>query len=288
MTRYADKVLSGEAPEPADWVEHLKAMHSESPSQTPNAFESPKTQDGMNSYQVLINSAKVKVPSKILDLACGDGNLIPYIKKHFGNDTPVIGIDMSKGELAIAASKKFDKNVTLKCEMADSITEENDSFDFVFCHMALMLMNPVGPVIEEIIRVLKTGGTFAAVVGAGSSQKADFYSTYQEIAIGFLKKKFPKFVGMASGDQRVRSLAGIIDIFSGTGFCNPKIKEFSVLVNVPANNPWVFFKDMYNVSLLPAHLREELRSELSIAAQSSGQKNLSFEFPMRLIVAEKK
>ena len=98
MSRFADKVLNGTAPDPTDWVEHLKEAHKLGPSMTPAAFERPRTLDGFNSYQMLVRELKRRCadPSRTLDLACGDGHLTRHMKESFGSELAVVGVDVKR------------------------------------------------------------------------------------------------------------------------------------------------------------------------------------------------
>lgn len=77
MSKYQDKVLKGIQPDPSDWAEFLKAAHKAAPGMTPKAFDTPRTANGLNSYQVLVEAGRDKNrnPLRLLDLACGDGHL---------------------------------------------------------------------------------------------------------------------------------------------------------------------------------------------------------------------
>src|SRR4051794_25325741 len=80
-TKFANKVLNGEIINNEDWSEHLMEAHRISPRMTPLAFAPYKTSQGKNSYELLADCV-VASPSKnihLLDLACGDGHLIPYL-----------------------------------------------------------------------------------------------------------------------------------------------------------------------------------------------------------------
>ena len=70
---------------------------------------------------------------------------------------------MSQAELNLA--KTLADTATLVHAKAQNLEFIGDEeIDVVLCHWALTLMDPVGPVLEEVSRVLKPGGTFAAIV----------------------------------------------------------------------------------------------------------------------------
>src|ERR1700722_13449862 len=104
MSDFPKKVLSGQPVSDEDWNQYLIAMHKRAPSMTPLAYSKYQTRDGKNSYEILAETLNEfgSRPISFLDLACGDGHLIPYGLKKVAQASQVYGIDMSEGELALA------------------------------------------------------------------------------------------------------------------------------------------------------------------------------------------
>ena len=257
---------------------------------TPHAFDAHGTCRGVNSYQVLSNTLleQKPTPKRILDLACGDGHLVEYLSKSLGGNIEVIGVDISEHELEVARSKKYGSVVSFKCERGHQISEHTGSFDAVVCHMALMLMNPVQPVMSEMHRLLRPLGVFAAVIGI-SGRGEGFFATYQKIFGDFMKEKYPKFVSPPTGDPQIRSIEGLRHIFAEADFTDVQTTDFGLKVKTEPASVWNFFRDMYLVSLLPIEKKEELRVRVISAAEvaSADSNLLDFEFPMRLVIAHR-
>ncbi len=159
MTRFFEKLRQGETPSAEDWNEHLREAHRLAPSMTPKAFAALSTADGKNSYEILAETLSPRLPSRaqIVDLACGDGYLTPFLLRRLGADGRVLGVDISEGELNVARQVCTDPRVSFELAPAEKLPLRDASVDQIVCHMAFMLMLPVEPVVAEIARVLKHG-----------------------------------------------------------------------------------------------------------------------------------
>ena len=116
---------------------------------------------GRASYDIL--AAAVVGRSPALDLACGDGPLIEAV----GAGTFVIGGDRSEAELRAARERLGDRAPLLQVA-ATALPVRDAVLACVACHFALMLLQPVENVIQEIRRVLRPGGRLVLTVPAAS------------------------------------------------------------------------------------------------------------------------
>ena len=102
--------------------------------------------------------------SVCLDLACGSGPLLKILYDRNKN-LKLKGVDISPEELELAKARLPKGVVDLFELKAQNLTAIDDnSIDVVLCHWALTLMNPITPVLNEVHRVLSSGGRFAALV----------------------------------------------------------------------------------------------------------------------------
>lgn len=95
---------------------------------------------------------------KILDMGCGVGSTIQFLREEFGE---VAGIDVSSGSIE-TAKKRFD-DVAFDVGSGTSIPHEDNTFDLVF---AICVMHHIPPeqwskVMPEMERVTKPGGLIA-------------------------------------------------------------------------------------------------------------------------------
>lgn len=186
-----------------------------------------------SSYERLAGAARPG--DRALDLACGDGFLIERLRAR--GAASVAGVDMSAGELA-AARRRLGEDVELVQARAQSLPFPDGSFDVVTCHLALMLMSPVGEVLSEVRRVLREGGRFSAVVGTSRPPERDD-------AWARLSKHFAQieFKGPAIGDSRTLSEEGLREL--AAGFSEIRIEPLLVDLSGTADEVWALFVDMY-------------------------------------------
>lgn len=100
---------------------------------------------------------------RVLDLGCGDGKLTEILIGHLkpGKRT-WIGIDLDAAELELAKERKIYQ--TVHCSTSAKIPEEAGSFDLVFSNSVLEHISEIERTLDEVARVLKTGGEFLFTV----------------------------------------------------------------------------------------------------------------------------
>ena len=171
MSKFAKKIFSGKSADDNDWNDFLKEYHAQHPEITQACFADFKTDIGPNSYDLLLRELDQYSNKRItlLDLACGDGYMTKSCLKKINNDSKVIGVDMVQEEINRAKKLIKDPRVEFKCESAQKLSLKSESIDIILCHLALMLMLPLEPVINEMGRVLKPGGKLAAVISGSKT-----------------------------------------------------------------------------------------------------------------------
>jgi ubiquinone/menaquinone biosynthesis C-methylase UbiE len=282
MAKYQEKLLRGQPSAPGEWNEYLKEAHAAAPGMAPKAFEQPRAADGRNSYQILTDAAGEN-PTRVLDLACGDGHLTRYLRRRFGTGPEIVGVDMSDHELHAARANNADPRTRYILSMADSIPEASASFDVILCHMSLMLLDPLEPTLREVSRLLNSGGIFAGIVSGGPP--TGFMLEYVNIFREFVSRRYPDYQPRNGGDARTRTSEGLRE--SLREWCDIEITSFAIEVRRSPETAWNFFEDMYNVTLLPPAERDELGAVVTAKARelAAGSGELAFPFPMRLFRA---
>jgi ubiquinone/menaquinone biosynthesis C-methylase UbiE len=109
----------------------------------------------------------------VLDMACGTGSAI----KHFDSSNKYTGLDISYSMLRQArkkARKKLFRSFRLVEGNAEEALFEDQTFDFVLIDTALHMIPRYQKCIENVSRVLKTGGTLLVSCPTfGINQKFD-------------------------------------------------------------------------------------------------------------------
>lgn len=279
---FTTKFLAGLSPSREDWVTHLKEAHRVDPSMTPKAFALWHTDEGKTSYQVLADA----VPGKdlnVLDLACGDGFLIPSL---LPKCAAIVGADMSEGELNVARRQVKDPKVQFVTAEASALPFANEFFDAAVCHMALMLMAPLEDVVRQIARVLKGGGTFSAVIPA-REQADGLYELSILFLRGWLRERYPSYKDLRIGDARLGTPEGEI-LFRAAGFSSSQASDFMISRKVTVDQLWEFNSTMYIPALLPEPEREALRRDFiqAMTPKFDGTEKV-LSMPMRLLIYKK-
>jgi len=215
----------------------------------------------------------------VLDLACGDGYLLALLRERLGSMARLIGVDMSPDELSVARAR-LGSTVDLRCERAQAMTVETGSIDTVVSHMALMLMAPIDEVVGEIRRILRHGGALAAVIASDRRSPgawAEFLDIVRELGAAPM---------IALGDSRMRTIAGIRDVFSTSrGWSEIAIEEFDLTLDGPWPQVEALLLSTYIPALAKPALREPLLREIRarIPALANSQGVIRCRLGMRLI-----
>lgn len=98
-----------------------------------------------------------------LDLGCGDGKLTEILLHSVG-DRRFVGVDADPLEAAEAGRRRCYERV--HAAEGAHIPEHDASFDFVFSNSVLEHIVDIGPVLNEVSRLLRTGGQFVFTVPA--------------------------------------------------------------------------------------------------------------------------
>ncbi|MDP2139637.1 MAG: class I SAM-dependent methyltransferase [Gammaproteobacteria bacterium] len=266
----------------------LNEFHSTNPGVTSRSLGNLQVEycgrEFPSTYAILTNIIpQDNAPRFILDLACGDGFLLSMLAERNDSKMTLHGVDMCASELAIAAAR-LTTRATLHHANARSLPVPADTYHFVLCHFALMLMDEVEIVLKEVRRVLKSGGVFAAIVGGRPSQTPAFVAYIEA-----LKRcaRLEQYSNVRFGDRRVRTCDGIQSLLA-TDFKQIEIAEITRIRQLTPDELWASFSDMYDLYLLAASDREIVKNEFLEAAAMHVDEDGKLEHveTSRLVTAE--
>ena len=184
-------------------VDHLRTVHQEHTGFTEACASSCRDEAGRNSYEWLAELVPDNEGLRVLDLACGSGPLLKILFDRNKN-LNLKGIDMCPEELTLAKTRLINSGVNLIESKAQNLTAINDnSIDIVLCHWALTLMDPIAPVLDEVRRVLTSGGQFAAIVD-GPMNAAPGYTEVHDLIYSYVQEEIPSYGKIDLGDPRIR------------------------------------------------------------------------------------
>lgn len=109
----------------------------------------------------IIKKIKLK-KGRVLDVACGYGELINKISKYRKN-LEFVGVDISKSMIKLSKMRLSNKKMNFLSMSADNLEFPNETFDFILCKDAFHhFKNPV-KVLKEMFRVLKKKGVIYSI-----------------------------------------------------------------------------------------------------------------------------
>lgn len=156
------RVDGGNTPDRPDWPDFLAQFHTQRPAITERLL----ARADRSAYAWLTEALRAE-PGVVLDLACGSAptrDLMPT--------TRWLGMDSSPAELAAAAAAGRGPLVRAS---ADALPLTGNSVDAVCAAMCLPVVTPLGAVLTELERVLRTGAPLVALVPSahlGASPRA--------------------------------------------------------------------------------------------------------------------
>lgn len=142
---------------PADnWATYVAEYHDANPGITEDVLLDARDHEGRSPYDWLVEAAP-SAASTVVDVACGSAPLARLLTAG-----RVIGIDESAGELA-RAQAGGERRLLVRAK-ASALPIAGGCADAVTLSMALMLLRPLEPVLAEIRRLLRPGGTVVATL----------------------------------------------------------------------------------------------------------------------------
>ena len=269
---WTESLANNQRPDGKALLAHLRTVHKNNAGFTEKCPSTCRDKAGRNSYEWLAEIVPRTDGIRVLDLACGSGKLLKILYDRNKN-LRLKGVDMCPEELALAKARLPDGVVDLFELKAQNLTAIDDnSIDVVLCHWALTLMNPITPVLNEVSRVLSSGGRFAALVD-GPMNAAPKYSDVHNLIYRFVQAKLPKYGEIDLGDPRIRSTDRSKNLLH-EAFPDAKVNiETSVVfmegpVTEVAETAAGFF---YASFILPPETRRIMLSELSNLLEISKQ-----------------
>lgn len=182
-----------------------------------------------------IQSLAPNHPKKILDIATGTGDFA--IAALALNPDKIVGIDISKGMLAVGNEKivkqKLDKKIELQYGDSEHIAFEPNSFDAVTCAFGVRNFENLDKGLAEMHRVLNTGGRLAIL--EFSKPKAFPFKQVYNFYFNYILPKMGKAVSKDATaykylPESVKAFpegTEFINILSKCGFTNCKARPLT-------------------------------------------------------------
>ncbi len=158
---------------------------------------------------------------KVLDVACGSGDMIDIWKKYTNN---IIGLDPSKGMLEVA--KKRFPEINFYQGFAQDLPFENESFDCLSISFGIRNVVEIDKAIDEFYRVLKKDGILLILEFTKPEKK----STIRNCIDFYSNKILPKIGSIISGNKEAYEyLPKSIQKFYTLNELCKKLSKFEIL-----------------------------------------------------------
>ncbi len=122
----------------------------------------------------LIDMAKIKPASRVLDIATGIGEPAMTVAKCVSTSGHVLATDISRQMLSIARKRAIEEQLEgiIDFKEGDIATMDlpESSFDAALCRLGLMFLEELDAGVSNIYKSLDNGGRFAASVWATSEK----------------------------------------------------------------------------------------------------------------------
>lgn len=115
---------------------------------------SPKVREGLEKFVVDFD---VKPATRVLDVGCGSGVLVPYLRHYLGANGEIIELDQSP-EMLKYATQKESSHLFCLCASVESIPLIDEYVDQVICFACFPHFSDKAQAVREIARVLRKGG----------------------------------------------------------------------------------------------------------------------------------
>lgn len=138
----------------------------------------------INAFKGFIKEGLIPTTGKVVDVGCGTGFLLNRIKKECSKTFELYGIDISKEAVEIGSSCYPDIN--LSCLDATKTDYPDELFDIILLYGSLEhFLDPL-KAMEEMFRILKTGGLIFCMVPTLGIDRTDRNDEgwYEERSLG--------------------------------------------------------------------------------------------------------
>ena len=262
---FMDAILHGVPPTNEQIAAYLHAFHHRNPGVTSTVMCALRTSDGRTSYEMVADRIAATETAAILDIGCGDGELLAAIRAR-APQAALSGVDLSEEELALAKARLAGSEADLRVASAFALPYADAAFGAVAAHLVFMLIPQVETALREVHRVLAPGGTFAFLLPRRPKQP----TTLTELLATLSRKlaiRYPEFSPFAIGDRALFERFGIADFLGRAGFSAlPTFEDFEVRAAVDGAWLWKAISGRYVLGSLDDELTAELHAIVSAAA----------------------
>lgn len=176
----------------------------------------------------LIERANPQLGERVLDVACGTGIVARKVAPLVGLQGTVIGLDISsdKIDIARAAAERDHVAIEWHTSPAEQLPFPDQTFDLILCQFGLMFFTDGHAALNEMHRVLRTGGRLVLSVWQGLDRHP-FYQTLHEVSKRHLGKSSVETVFSLGDAEELHKL------LTDSGFQQVEFEPMSITARFP-------------------------------------------------------
>lgn len=288
--RFFESLANGRLNTADEWQEYLHAFHSELPHAN-ELFTLMHRWSGDTSYGALAKAVAAAGAQSVLDLGCGDGNLIDELLSALPKTAAIAGIDACAPEIELSRRRyEAEPRVTLAVADARHLPFPDASFEAVAAHQVLNFFPDIQPALAEAARVLRPQGQL--FVAANRGWRKDQQATWQLLnaaALSVIKRAHPNFVWPLMGDMRIYSEDGVAEIFEESGLWDMhtlSVETFNTRAILTPHQLAAIYNRLYLYATCPQR-HHVLKAVEARATELSSRGILEIDLPFRLIRIQK-
>lgn len=214
--------MIGEDPVPNSFRDFEHAGWQAIPARYDEAFAGLTSQ----AAEPLLDAARVGEGTVVVDVATGPGYVAAAAAKRGAR---VIGVDFSAA--MVDRARQRHPGVDFREGDAEALPFEDASFDAVVMNFGLLHLGRPEVALEEVYRVLRSGGRFAFTVWALPAQAIGFGIVLRAIEeFGSMDVSIPAgppFFRFSDPEESIRALAG-------AGFAAPRVAQVALHWRLPS------------------------------------------------------
>ncbi len=181
---------------------------------------------------ILASAVGIRPSHRVVDVACGTGVLARAVAELL-SDGSVVGVDINEGMLDVV--RRRSPQIEWRCGPAEALPLADESFDVAVCQFGLMFFEDQRAAIQEMVRVLRSGGRLAVAVW-DSLENVPGYATMVELLQRLLGDQ-------AANAFRAPFLLGEVDtlrsLFQTAGIADVEISTHEGTARFPSIESWI-------------------------------------------------
>ena len=180
----------------------------------------------------VIDAARIEPGHRVVDVACGTGVLARAVAERVGSTGHTVGVDINTGMLNIAREKS--PEIEWRQAPAESLPLDDSSFDSVVCQFGLMYFADQKAALEEMMRVLRPGGSLAVVVW-DKLENSPAYETETRLFQRVLGDEFSDESPSNLGDPQI-----LQQLFASAGISAADIQTHEGTARFASIDDWIY------------------------------------------------